>query len=137
MRVAAVGWSLLPRCLTGPERSSSGFGRRAEKFGARAVGITLSNNQYEHVHEQIRARGLGDRCEVRLQDYRDVPEHGGYDKISSVGMFEHVGLDHLVAYFRQIQCLLKDGGLALNHGITSVDPESRAVGMGAGDFIAR
>jgi cyclopropane-fatty-acyl-phospholipid synthase len=111
--------------------------RAAEKFGARAVGITLSNNQYEHVREQIRARGLGDRCEVRLQDYRDVPEHGGYDKISSVGMFEHVGLDHLVAYFRQIQCLLKDGGLALNHGITSVDPESRAVGMGAGDFIAR
>jgi cyclopropane-fatty-acyl-phospholipid synthase len=111
--------------------------RAVEKFGARAVGITLSRNQYEHVRDEIRARGLGDRCEVRLQDYRDVPEAGGYDKIASVGMFEHVGLKNLVLYFRQIHRLLKDGGLALNHGITSVDPDSRAVGRGASDFIER
>jgi len=111
--------------------------RAVEKFGAHAVGITLSKNQYEHVREQIRARGLADRCEVRLQDYRDVPEQGGYDKIASVGMFEHVGLNNLVAYFRQIQRLLRDGGLALNHGITSVDPESGVVGLGASDFIER
>jgi cyclopropane-fatty-acyl-phospholipid synthase len=111
--------------------------RAVEKFGAHAVGVTVSNNQYEHVREQIRARGLASRCEVRLQDYRDVPEEGGYDKISSVGMFEHVGLKNLVLYFKKIHRLLRDGGLALNHGITSVDPDSRAVGLGASEFIER
>jgi cyclopropane-fatty-acyl-phospholipid synthase len=111
--------------------------RAVERFGARAVGITLSKNQYEHASEEIRTRGIADRCEVRLQDYRDVPEVGGFDKIASVGMFEHVGLKNLVSYFRQIHRLLKDGGLALNHGITSVDHESRAVGMGASEFIER
>ena len=111
--------------------------RAAEKFGARAVGITLSQNQYEYAQAKIREKGIGDRCEVRLQDYRDVPEAGGYDKIASVGMFEHVGLKNLVAYFEKIHELLRDGGLVLNHGITSVDPESRAVGLGVGDFIGR
>ena len=109
--------------------------RAVEKFGARAVGITLSRNQYEYAQEQIRAKGIGDRCEVRLQDYRDVPEEGGFDKISSVGMFEHVGLKNLVLYFSRMRALLKDGGVLLNHGITSVDPDSRSVGRGAGDFI--
>jgi cyclopropane-fatty-acyl-phospholipid synthase len=111
--------------------------RAVEKYGARAVGITLSNNQFDYVREQIRARGLEGRCEVRLQDYRDVPELGGYDKVASVGMFEHVGLKNLELYFRQVERLLKDGGLALNHGITSIDPDSRAVGRGASDFIER
>jgi cyclopropane-fatty-acyl-phospholipid synthase len=109
--------------------------RAVEKFGARAVGITLSKNQYEYAQEKIREKGIGDRCEVRLQDYRDVPEEGGFDKISSVGMFEHVGLKNLELYFRRMRALLKDGGLMLNHGITSVDPDSRSVGRGAGDFI--
>ena len=111
--------------------------RAVEKFGATAVGITLSQNQYEHVREQIQARGLEGRCEVRLQDYRDVPEKGGFDKISSVGMFEHVGLKNLPAYFTQLRTLLRDGGLILNHGITSSDPDSGAVGLGAGEFIDR
>jgi len=111
--------------------------RAVEKFGARAVGITLSQNQYEYVRAKIRERGLADRCEVRLQDYRDVPEEGGYDKVASVGMFEHVGLNNLVVYFRKMHSLVKDGGLVLNHGITSVDLESGSVGMGAGDFIGR
>jgi cyclopropane-fatty-acyl-phospholipid synthase len=111
--------------------------RAVEKFGVRAVGITLSRNQHEYAQAKIRERGIADRCEVRLQDYRDVPEAGGYDKIASVGMFEHVGLGNLAAYFGKIHALLKDGGLVLNHGITSVDPDSRAVGMGAGDFIGR
>ena len=111
--------------------------RAVEKFGARAVGITLSQNQHDYVRRKIDAQGLGDRCEVRLQDYRDVAEEGGYDKIASIGMFEHVGLKNLPVYFEQMHRLLKDGGLALNHGITAVDPESRAVGMGAGDFIGR
>ena len=111
--------------------------RAVEKFGARAVGITLSRNQHEYAQAKIREKGIADRCEVRLQDYRDVPEAGGYDKIASVGMFEHVGLGNLAPYFRKMHSLLRDGGLVLNHGITSIDPESRAVGLGAGDFIGR
>lgn len=111
--------------------------RAAQKFGAIATGITLSENQYALAKERIRAAGLEGRCEVQLQDYRDVPEDAPFDKISSVGMFEHVGLKNLTTYFRKVHSLLADGGLALNHGITSVDPDSKSVGLGAGDFIDR
>lgn len=111
--------------------------RAVQKYGASATGITLSQNQYDHVSRRIREEGLEGRCEVRLQDYRDVPGEGVYDKIASIGMFEHVGFRNLRLYFKKIRALLKDGGLVLNHGITSVDPESREVGLGAGDFIGR
>ncbi len=109
----------------------------AERYGVKATGITLSENQHALASERIRAAGLQDRVQVRLQDYRDVPGEGVYDKIASVGMFEHVGLKNLPVYFGAIRRLLVDGGLALNHGITSTDPESRAVGLGAGEFIGK
>ena len=109
----------------------------AERYGVRATGITLSENQHALANERIRAAGLADRCEVRLQDYRDVPGEGGFDKIASVGMFEHVGLKNLPVYFGTICRLLAPGGIAMNHGITSIDPESRSVGLGAGDFIEK
>ncbi|MBM3343893.1 MAG: SAM-dependent methyltransferase, partial [Betaproteobacteria bacterium] len=80
---------------------------------------------------------MQERCEVKLLDYRDVPGEGVFDKISSVGMFEHVGLKNLPAYFQKIHALLKDGGLVMNHGITTSDVESRWVGLGAGEFIDR
>ena len=111
--------------------------RAARKYGARAVGITLSKNQFEYVRKRIREEGLEDRCEVRLEDYRDVPGRGEFDKIASVGMFEHVGLKNLGTYFTKMRSLLADGGLILNHGITSSDPDNRAVGLGAGRFIHR
>jgi len=111
--------------------------RAAKKYGARATGVTLSRNQYEFASRRIREEGLEDRCEVRLQDYRDVPGEAVFDKIASVGMFEHVGLRHLKAYFAKIRSLLADGGLVLNHGITATDPDSRWVGMGAGEFVNR
>jgi cyclopropane-fatty-acyl-phospholipid synthase len=60
-----------------------------------------------------------------------------YDKIASVGMFEHVGLRYLKAYFGKIRSLLAENGLVLNHGITATDPDSRWVGLGAGEFINR
>src|SRR3989304_1026163 len=104
--------------------------RAATKFGAHALGITLSRNQYEHVQQRIRAEGLEDRCEVRLQDYRDVPQESPFDKIASIGMFEHVGLKNLPTYFQKIGQLLRDGGVVLNHGITSSDPDSRWTGLG-------
>jgi len=109
----------------------------AERYGVKALGVTLSQNQHALANERIRAAGLADRCEVRIQDYRDIPGEGVFDKIASVGMFEHVGLKNLPVYFGAIRRLLADGGVVLNHGITSVDPESRAVGMGGGEFIGK
>jgi cyclopropane-fatty-acyl-phospholipid synthase len=111
--------------------------RAAKKYGARATGVTLSKNQHEFVTRRIREEGLEDRCEVRLQDYRDIPEEGAYEKIASVGMFEHVGLRHLGAYFTKLRSLLAEDGLIMNHGITAVDPDNSWVGLGAGEFINR
>ncbi|MGD9944547.1 MAG: class I SAM-dependent methyltransferase, partial [Burkholderiaceae bacterium] len=107
----------------------------ASRYGVKAVGITLSTNQYELACERVRQAGLQDRVEIRLQDYRDVPDEAVFDKISSVGMFEHVGLKNLSQYFEVVHRLLKPGGIALNHGITSSDVDNRSVGLGAGDFI--
>jgi cyclopropane-fatty-acyl-phospholipid synthase len=109
----------------------------AKHYGVDATGITLSRNQHKLANERIAAEGLGERCRVLLQDYRDVPGEGVFDKISSVGMFEHVGLKNLPVYFGVIHRLLKDGGIAMNHGITSIDPDSRAVGLGGGEFIGK
>ncbi|MBI2320126.1 MAG: class I SAM-dependent methyltransferase [Betaproteobacteria bacterium] len=111
--------------------------RAAKKYGAIATGITLSKNQYDLARQRIAQEGVEGCCEVRLQDYRDVPEQGAFDKIASVGMFEHVGLKNLCVYFSKIGQLLKDGGLVLNHGITASDPDSRWTSMGAGEFIDR
>lgn len=109
----------------------------ARHHGVRAVGITLSRNQFELANRHVRDAGLEGQVEIRLQDYRDVPETGGFDRISSVGMFEHVGLKNLHVYFSRMNALLAPGGLVLNHGITASDPDSRWVGMGAGEFIDR
>lgn len=109
----------------------------AKHYGVDATGITLSHNQHALANRRIADDGLGAHCRVLLQDYRDVPGEGVYDKISSVGMFEHVGLKNLPIYFRKIHTLLREGGLVMNHGITSADPESRSVGLGAGEFIGK
>jgi cyclopropane-fatty-acyl-phospholipid synthase len=111
--------------------------RAAEAYGAQATGITLSRNQHALANERIRAAGLQDRCKVLLLDYRDLPGEGVFDKVASVGMFEHVGLKNLPAYFGAINRLLAAGGVAMNHGITSVDPDSREVGLGAGEFVEK
>ncbi len=107
----------------------------AQKYAVQATGVTLSENQYIAAEQSIHAAGLEGRCRVLFQDYRDIPGEGVFDKISSVGMFEHVGLKNLRAYFGTMQRLLADGGIALNHGITAVDAESREVGLGVGEFV--
>ena len=109
----------------------------AREYGVRAVGITLSTNQYELARERVREAGLEDRVEIRLQDYRDVPDGERFDRISSIGMFEHVGLKNLRVYFDRIYALLEPGGIVMNHGITSADVDNRSVGLGGGEFIDR
>ena len=106
----------------------------AERHGARALGITLSQNQFDHVQAEIRRRGLSGRVEVRLCDYRDL-EESSFDKIASIGMFEHVGRHHLPAYFERLHGLLKPGGLALNHGITLGSLNAAGLRSGISDFI--
>ena len=107
----------------------------AETCGVRATGITLSRNQYEHVKAQIAARGLESRVEVRLQDYLDLPEGELYDKIASVGMFEHVGVARFPKYFGKIWRILAPGGFVLNHGITHNALHGQSLGSGIGDFV--
>jgi cyclopropane-fatty-acyl-phospholipid synthase len=110
--------------------------RAAEKYGARVLGVTLSEKQFELARERVAQAGLRSQVDIRLLDYRDLTPHDGpFDKITSIGMFEHVGLKHLASYFTKINSLLRDGGLVLNHGITSTDPGSGNTPLGAGEFI--
>ncbi len=109
----------------------------AEHYGVQAHGITLSRNQHEHVNRLIEARGLQGRVTMALRDYRDLPEGEPYDKIASVGMFEHVGRAQLSTYFAKIYRLLKPAGLLLNHGITAARSDTHQLGAGMGDFIER
>lgn len=92
--------------------------RAAMRYGVQAHGITLSHDQYEYSKEKIREQGLEKLVTVELRDYRDVAGEMVFDKIASVGMFEHVGLKNLPLYFRTARRLLKPDGLFLNHGIT-------------------
>jgi cyclopropane-fatty-acyl-phospholipid synthase len=107
--------------------------RAAEKFGAQCTGITLSENQYTLATERVAHAGLSKKIQIRLMDYRDVT--GKFDRITSVGMFEHVGLKNLPEYFAKIASLLKDDGLALNHGITTTNTDHSTARYGAGEFI--
>ncbi|MDB6000905.1 MAG: methyltransferase small domain protein, partial [Rhizobacter sp.] len=107
--------------------------RAAQKFGARCVGVTLSQNQVDLATDRVRQAGLSDLVQIRLMDYRDVT--GTFDRITSVGMFEHVGRKNLPGYFRRVQQLLADDGVVMNHGITSTDAKGGEAGYGGGDFI--
>src|SRR3954463_9311907 len=92
----------------------------AKNYGVDATGITLSQNQATLARERIEQAGLADRCRVAIRDYRTLTADDNYDKISSVGMIEHVGLTHLPVYFESAYRALKPGGLFLNHGIVSL-----------------
>lgn len=87
----------------------------AENFGARAFGCTLANQQFDFARQVIAHRSLEERVTVNLCDYRDLK--GSFDKIASVGMFEHVGRKRLPGYFNKAFELLKPGGLFLNRGV--------------------
>lgn len=109
----------------------------AEHHGVTATGITLSHHQHAHVNRLIDQRGLRGRVEMRLLDYRELPDDGGYDRIASIGMVEHVGRARLVDYFRTLHRLLRPGGLLLNHGINAGGLDNDQLGAGMGDFIDR
>ncbi|WP_236574300.1 class I SAM-dependent methyltransferase [Hydrogenophaga sp. PBL-H3] len=109
----------------------------AEHHGVHAMGITLSHDQHAHVNRLIDEKGLRDRVTMRLLDYRDLPPTARFDRIASVGMFEHVGSAQLDGYFARLQGLLKPGGLLLNHGITAGGVDNHQLGAGMGDFIDR
>ena len=88
----------------------------ATNYGVSVVGVTLSTQQQAYATERARAQGVQDRCEFRLQDFRDVRD-GPFDAISSIGMSEHVGRRSLAPYAQQMFDLLKPGGRFLNHAI--------------------
>jgi len=107
----------------------------AEHHGVHAMGITLSRDQHAHVNRLIDDKGLRDRVTMRLLDYRDLPPTARFDRIASVGMFEHVGSAQLDGYFERLQRMLKPGGLLLNHGITAGGVANHQLGGGMGEFI--
>jgi cyclopropane-fatty-acyl-phospholipid synthase len=109
--------------------------RAAQQYQARCVGVTLSENQYELAKQRVREAGLEHLVEIRLQDYRDV--RGQFDRITSVGMFEHVGVRHLAEYFGAIHQLLAPDGVVMNHGITTTDPDNGETPYGGGEFIEK
>src|SRR5690242_12589829 len=91
----------------------------ARHYGVHAYGITLSRNQAQLATERIIEAGLEGRCRAEIRDYRDVTEENAFDKIVSVGMFEHVGEKMLPEYFARAFRVLRPGGVFLNHGIAA------------------
>ena len=105
----------------------------AREYGVKAVGITLSKNQVALARERVSKANLDQRIDIRLQDYREVPEND-FDAISSVGMSEHVGDSKLDLYFSQLHSQIKDQGRILNHCVTQPNSELKAR---TGAFIDR
>ena len=110
------------RLQPGDDMLDIGFGwgglviHAAQNYGVKAHGVTLSEEQYAYTVEKVRELGLEDRITLEIKDYNDLT--GTYDKVSSIGMYEHVGVDNIPGYFRTIYGLLRDRGVLLNHGIT-------------------
>lgn len=105
----------------------------AERFGIEGVGVTLSQEQFRLARERVAAAGLDGRVRIELCDYRDLAGER-FDKVVSVGMFEHVGRARFTEYFTQVFRLLRPGGLFLNHAIANRAEPPRS---GAGGAVAR
>jgi cyclopropane-fatty-acyl-phospholipid synthase len=109
----------------------------AEHYGIEGTGITLSKNQHAYVSRLIEQKGLQGRVRMLLTDYRQLQVDQPFDKIASVGMFEHVGRAHMQEYFSVLKRLIKPGGLLMNHGITAGGTDNEQLGAGMGDFIEK
>ncbi|EGW37600.1 cyclopropane-fatty-acyl-phospholipid synthase family protein [Desulfosporosinus sp. OT] len=92
----------------------------AREFRVKALGITLSEEQYDKVRYKIDSENLSELVDVRLMDYREIRDQL-FDRVVSVGMIEHVGKEHLSEYFSRVHHLLKDQGISLLHCITGRD----------------
>lgn len=130
-QIAKIDYSLRKLRLRAGERLldiGCGWGgllvRAAHEFGAYVLGVTLSERQCEEARRRISAAGVADRARVERWDYRQLPATT-FDKIVSIGMFEHVGRENLAGYFAAAHKLLKAGGLFLNHGIANQNPVQR------------
>jgi cyclopropane-fatty-acyl-phospholipid synthase len=102
----------------------------AENYGVEATGITLSAAQAEWAQKRIAQKGLGDRCRVEVMDFRDLPINARFDKISSVGVTEHVPENRQPDYFGHVFQALEPGGLFLNHCEVSTRAARRTNGVG-------
>ena len=109
----------------------------AEQYGIWGTGITLSHNQYAYAQALIAQKGLQERITQHLRDYRQSKAPHLFDKIASIGMFEHVGRTNMTAYFQTLHSFIKPGGLILNHGITAGGTRNKQLGNGMGDFIEK
>ena len=101
------GWGALAECA-------------AAERGARVTGVTLSTEQLDHARERLKAAGLGEQADLRLQDYRDIAD-GPYDAIASIEMFEAVGREYWPSFFSTVKQQLKVGGRACIQTITIRD----------------
>jgi cyclopropane-fatty-acyl-phospholipid synthase len=106
----------------------------AREYGVSALGITLSEPQARLANERVRAAGLEDRVEIRVQDYREL--EGRFDAVISIGMVEHVGERQIDEYARVIERVLAPEGSVLNHGIVRVSAQKRGAHVG-GEFSNR
>ena len=92
----------------------------ARDYGAVVTGVTLSTEQHKIANQRAKAAGLANRAEFKLMDYREIT--GKFDRIVSIGMFEHVGVPHYGTYFATVSDLLTPDGVALIHSIGRSDP---------------
>ncbi|GMQ93808.1 MAG: cyclopropane-fatty-acyl-phospholipid synthase family protein [Acidimicrobiia bacterium] len=107
----------------------------AQHHGVQAVGVTISQNQVDLALKRVAEAGLAGQIDIRLQDYREVDDDP-FDAISSIGMFEHVGLQRLGTYFDQVKALLVPGGRTVNHAI-SRDKPPKSTRIARSSFIDR
>jgi cyclopropane-fatty-acyl-phospholipid synthase len=89
-----------------------------QNYGVSVHAVTLSREQARYGQVRAAREGLSDVCRIEHRDYRDVANEGPFDKISAIGIIEHVGIENYPAYFSEVHDLLAPGGLFLNHGIT-------------------
>jgi cyclopropane-fatty-acyl-phospholipid synthase len=101
----------------------------ARTYGVNVVGVTLSEQQIAYAREKVERLGLADKVTFELKDYASMEGHSRFDKASSVGMFEAIGVSHFPTYFKTVHRLLKPGGLYLHHAITR--PGKSAAARGA------
>lgn len=107
----------------------------AANYGVRAHGITLSPPQAELARRRIREAGLEERCTVELRDYRELEGGEPFDKIASIGMFEHVGAERAREYFDHAAGLLRRGGLFLNHAIAGREADGQPGSRFAATYV--